>query len=309
MRKISESFGNPGNGLAQGLSNHYTPIDNIIMNVRNIFGALLGLVVSKGEDGVSLKIQSSNFTNEDTTREILYNSTFDGRTYLANYIMNQGLTGLKIICIGQSCIAYFCPQDLAQDPTIAVACKEMQEGKHQECEMGGNILKENFGEEELEDKTQEELAEIINSSDKVKAAKEFAEKIASVVTLPESMYIKATKDVEGHESIALRYKYIKARPFGGKAETVLSLLNIYSTGKDAVWVDAFLNREMFDEEVISTIESILQFIGAEPTDDECVWTIGNVKDDDDKDDTPEDASKDAEKADDNREVTVEEPKD
>ena len=176
----------------------------------------------------------------------------------------------------------------------------MQEARIQECEIGGCILSENFGEEELEDKTQEEIAEIINNSDKVKAAKDFAEKIASVVTLPESMYIKATKDVEGHESIALRYKFIKARPFGGKAETVISLMNIYSTGKDAVWVDAFLNRDMFDSEVISTIEAILQFIGAEPTDNECVWTIGkpDEEDDDKVEETPEEKP----------EVTIEEPK-
>ena len=278
MRKLSESFANPGNSLAQGLTNHYTPIDNIIMNVRNIFGALLGLVVSKGEDGVSLKIQSSNFTNADTTREILYSSTFDGRTYLANYIMNQGLRDLKIICIGQSCIAYFCPNDLAQDGCCG--CQEMKESMIDECEMEGASIKEEL-EEELEDKTKEELAEIINDQNKIKAANDFNEKIAQVVTLSPELYIKATKDVDGHESIALRLKTETRRPFGGKTETITSLMNIYSTGTNAVWVGAFLNRAIYPDDVIGTIESILQFIGAEPTDDECVWNIPEGNDDDD----------------------------
>ena len=293
MRKISENFGNPGNSLAQGLTNHYTPVDNIIMNVRNIFGALLGLVVSKGEDGVSLKIQSSSFTDEDTTRNILYNSSFDGRTFLANYIMQQGLTGLKIICLGNSCIAYFCPQDIAADLTIATACKEMKEGKLLECEMTG-VIKEDFGEEELEDKTREELSAIINDSNKIKAAKEFQDKLASVVTLPEDMYIKATKDVEGHESIAIRYKTERRRPFGGKAENIISLMNIYSTGKDAIWVDAFMNKDMYSQDIINTLEAILQFIGAEATDDECIFIIPDGKDEEVnvEDEKPEDDKND-----------------
>ena len=117
MRKLSESINvpvtainlaeNPGNGLNRGLSNHYTPIDNIISNVRNLFGSLLGLVVRKGEDGTSLKIQSSNFTTPEVTSSILFNSTFDGRTYLHSYIIQQGLTGFNIVNIGNYCIVYY----------------------------------------------------------------------------------------------------------------------------------------------------------------------------------------------------------
>lgn len=280
MRKLSESISGvtSGIGMTQGVMNHYTPIDNIIMNTRNIFGALLGLVVSKGEDGISLKIQSSSFTNPEVTRNILYNSTFDGHTYLYTYIMNQGLRGLKILDLGSTCIAYFFPNDLAEDPCsneTCCGCKEMKESRIIECELA-TIEESSVNEEqevELEDRTKEELAEIINNNNKVKGATDFVNKMANVITLPENMYIKATKDIDGHESISLRYKTVKRRPFGGKMDSVTSLMNIYCTGANAVWVDAFLNKGLYDDDVINVINSILQFIGAEETSDEAVWNI------------------------------------
>ena len=280
MRKLSESISGvtSGIGMTQGVMNHYTPIDNIIINTRNIFGALLGLVVSKGEDGISLKIQSSSFTNPEVTRNILYNSTFDGHTYLYTYIMNQGLRGLKILDLGSTCIVYFFPNDLAEDPCsndTCCGCREMKESRIIECELA-TIEESSVNEDqevELEDRTKEELAEIINNNNKVKGAADFVNKMANVITLPENMYIKATKDIDGHESISLRYKTVKRRPFGGKMDSVTSLMNIYCTGANAVWVDAFLNKGLYDDDVINVINSILQFIGAEETSDEAVWNI------------------------------------
>ena len=280
MRKLSESISGvtSGIGMTQGVMNHYTPIDNIIINTRNIFGALLGLVVSKGEDGISLKIQSSSFTNPEVTRNILYNSTFDGHTYLYTYIINQGLRGLKILDLGSTCIAYFFPNDLAEDPCsneTCCGCREMKESRIIECELA-TIEESSVNEDqevELEDRTKEELAEIINNNNKVKGAADFVNKMANVITLPENMYIKATKDIDGHESISLRYKTVKRRPFGGKMDSVTSLMNIYCTGANAVWVDAFLNKGLYDDDVINVINSILQFIGAEKTSDEAVWNI------------------------------------
>lgn len=266
MRKLSESFATPRKPIfKQGVMNHYTPIDNIIINTRNIFGALLGLVITKGEDGMSLKIQSHNFTNPEVTRNILYNSSFDGYTYLYSYIQNQGLQGFKILDLGTQCIAYFFPVDVAG---CDACCKEMTEARIYECEM----IAENQ-EVELEDHTKEELAEIINNPNKVKGANDFANRIQEVVTLPEDMYIKATKDIDGHESISLRYKTVKRRPFGGKMDCVTSLMNIYSTGPNAIWVDAFLNKDLYSEEIIDIIDNILQFIGAEKTQDDAVWNI------------------------------------
>jgi hypothetical protein len=293
MRKLSESINvpvtainlaeNPGNGLNRGLSNHYTPIDNIISNVRNLFGSLLGLVVRKGEDGTSLKIQSSNFTTPEVTSSILFNSTFDGRTYLHSYIIQQGLTGFNIVNIGNYCIVYYFAENVAKD---VAECKEIREYNLLDCEME-TVIKEDNQEVELEDKTKEELAEIINNNNKVKAAADFADKLSSVVTLPEDMYIKATKDVDGHESISLRYKTTKRRPFGGKVDNVVSLMNIYCTGTDAVWVDAYLNKEQYNDDILNVIDSVLQFIGAEKTDDEAVWTIPDAVESTEKQTTTE----------------------
>ena len=55
--KITESYVtsdiNPGNALSNtGVTNHYTPIGNILLTVKNIFATQMGIVVSIGEDGV-----------------------------------------------------------------------------------------------------------------------------------------------------------------------------------------------------------------------------------------------------------------
>lgn len=274
---IGKSFGlTPSSQLTQGVMNHYTPIDNIVINVRNLFGALYGLVVSKGEDGVSLKIKSTNFTTPQATQEMLQTLTFDGFTYLYNYIVNQGLRAMKIVDLGTTCVAYFCPDDLGNVTVGNCPCEELKAAGITEGEMFGpkqtNRINED-SEVELEDHTKEELAEIINDTNKVKAANDFANKISTDIVLPENMYIKATKDAEGHESISLRYKTTKRRPFGGKVDVITSLMNIYKTGPAGIWVDAFLNPDMYDEDTIDIINNILTFIGAEKTSDEAVWNI------------------------------------
>lgn len=276
MRKLSQRLTNNTNDIKEsftGVMNHYTPIDNIVINTRNIFGALLGLVVSKAEDGISLKIESNRFDNPETTQNILNNSTFDNRTFLGQYINRQGLPVCKIVDLGSRCIVYFSPDNIAPDPCTAdtaTACIAMKEANLTEAEM--TTINEDM-ETELEDHTKEELAEILNDGNKVKAANDFADKIKNVVTLPENMYIKATKDSDGHESVSLRYKYTRRRPFGGKQEAVVSLMNIYSTGPNAIWVDAYLDKDRWDDDVLNVIDAILIYIGAEETGDDAVYNI------------------------------------
>lgn len=278
MKRLTESFGlEPKQQIVRGVMNHYTPIDNIIINVRNIFGALLGLVCTKGEDGISMKVTSTSFTNPQTTEAVLRNSTFDGVTFLYDYIYRQGLHGFKVIDLGSTCIAYFYPDDVTA-PEVCAGCTEMREAKLLECEM--HSVNEDC-EVELEDRTKEELAALLNNTNKVKAAADFAEMAAKSVTLPENTYIKATKDADGRESIALRCKLTRRRPFGGTLEQVSSLMNIYGTGNAAVWVDAYLDggKEKLPDGAADCIDSILELIGAEKTEDEAVWNIpdGNVK--------------------------------
>lgn len=274
---IGKSFGlTPSQQLTQGVMNHYTPIDNIVINVRNLFGALYGLVVSKAEDGVSLKIKSTNFTTPEATQQMLQSLTFDGFTFLYDYIFDQGLRTMKIVDLGTTCVAYFCPDDLGNVNVKCSPCVDLKAAGITESEMYGPKESRCVNEDnevELEDHTKEELAEIINDTNKVKAANDFAAKIGNDVVLPENMYIKATKDAEGHESISLRYKTTRRRPFGGKVDVITSLMNIYKTGPAGIWVDAFLNPDMYDEDTIDIINNILTFIGAEKTSDDAVWNI------------------------------------
>ena len=50
MIKESEELGNK-----LGVTNHLTPVENIVTNVRNFFSSQMSMVVSKAEDGFSLK--------------------------------------------------------------------------------------------------------------------------------------------------------------------------------------------------------------------------------------------------------------
>lgn len=272
MKKLSTLLETKlGSINAIGVSNHYTPIDNIIINVRNLFGSLLGIMVEKGEDGVSIKLKSSQFNSKQVMENILFR-TLNG-TSLYAYIVSQGLSGMKAICTGHEYVAWFYPTDIMQagDPTMA-ACPEMEKACCHECEMF-NFANLNESEEELEDKSHEELIEIIDNNDKIKAAQQFAEILNKRLQLPNNIYIKATKDSDGNESIALRYRYEKPRPFGKKKEEVVSLMNIYHSGHDAIWIDAFLNKEMWEDDIITLIESILDIIGATETKDPCIWEI------------------------------------
>lgn len=254
-----------------GVSNHYTPIDNIIINVRNLYGSLLGILVEKGEDGVSIKLKSSQFTSKQIMENILFRNL--NGTSLYNYIQMQGLSGMKAIYTGQEYVAWFYPTDIMQagSETMA-ACPEMGKTCCHESEMF-NFAPMNESEEELEDKSHEELVEIIDGKDKIKAAQQFAEILNKRLSLPNDIYVKATKDSDGNESIALRYKYEKPRPFGKKQEMIVSLMNIYHSGHDAIWVDAFLNKEVWDDDIITLIQSILEIIGATETKDPCIWEI------------------------------------
>ena len=105
---------NQGNSLLKtGVTNHLTPIGNIVTNVKNLFAIHLGIVASVAEDGVSIKLNSSYFTDEAAIRKVLYNRGIVRDTCLYDYIISQGLTLMKIVNVGQFCVVYFCPTDIA----------------------------------------------------------------------------------------------------------------------------------------------------------------------------------------------------
>lgn len=265
------------NGM--GVANHYTPIENIIVNVRNLFASYFGLVVEPGEDGVSIKIHNSEFTDPDKVYKILY-TLVDRYNSVASYIKAQGLDVIKLVNLGRFYVVYFCPSDIpsAENPNDecsdkCVACIEMHQYGIEEAELHSISEAVDWnGDEEMEDKTKEEVADIINADNKIKAASDFAEKLSHVIELPENFYIKAVKDADGNESIALRYKYNKRRPFGKTITVTKSLINIYNTEKNGIWVDAYETKDSLGEDIVNIIEQILKWIGASETSDPCVWS-------------------------------------
>ena len=104
---------NLGNKLDLGVTNHYTPVENIVTNVKNLFCAMLGIVASVGEDGVSVKLHSSQFVSEKNVYDRLYNVMYNSQS-LYSYITQQGLSVVKLVQVGQYYVVYFCPADIKQ---------------------------------------------------------------------------------------------------------------------------------------------------------------------------------------------------
>lgn len=271
---------NQGNSLALGVSNHYTPVQNIVTNVKNLFSTL-PIVISVAEDGVSVKLNSSKFVNKEEVNKILNEPIWQLQT-VSSYIMQQGLDLIKMVNVGQYWVVYFCPKDIKQAmPGIEAnpASAPVKEQFIEEAEMDTFINEDD--DEELKDLTKEKLAEIIQMKDKVKAAKQFELLVGTEMELPREYYFAGVKDKQGLESIALRWKYTVKRPKNMTSEITKSLINIYGLDKDGVWVPDFDEDTYFKlpDEVKKLIETILDFIGAKKTDDPCVWSLGGKEDD------------------------------
>ena len=159
----------------------------------------------------------------------------------------------------------------------------------------------NEDDEEIEDLNYKEICELINSNNKVKAAKALANVIASMVEVPDNMYIAAVKDSDGNESIALRQTLKQRRPFGKEEEVKKSLFNIYNTDKDGIWINDWDNKDTaLSKDIQDVITAIMKAIRAKETNDPCVWqlcdgpnvksidTADTIEDDDDDDEECDD---------------------
>lgn len=294
---------NQGNSLAVGVTNHLTPINNIVTNVRNLF-ATLPVVISAAEDGFSVKLNSSQFTSEDSVYKVIYEPVYQNQS-IASYITQQGLGNVKIVDLGIYKVVYFGPDDIqaacpGEEPcTCGWACQEMLDYNIEEAEL---LVRESADdEEEIEKLTKKQIKEIISAKDKVKAAKQFGILVSQQISLPTDYYFAGVKSKDGDESIALRWKYIKRRPHGKSSEVTKSLINIFGTGDDAVWVGDFDKKANFQlpDDVKKLIESILEILGAEKTSDSCVYKIAkdeekkedDSKGDDDSSDNEDDNSR------------------
>lgn len=313
---------NQGNSLLNtGVSNHLTPIGNILTNVRNLFAARLSIVASVAEDGVSIKLNSSYFTSPEQINKVLYNYEIMRGTCLASYIVSQGLDLIKTVNLGQFYVVYFCPRDIKTampgvEPEQAnLPCKEMLDYNLEEAEM---IMLKEDSDEELADLTKQKLSELIKSTDKVKAAKQLELLVTQDIELPRNYYFAGVKDKAGNESIALRWKYTRS---GGKGQTVeitKSLINIYDDGENGVWVADYADDALVElpDDVKTLIDNVLEFIGAGEAESKGVYTIGaerkskdDDKSDEDKKDDKDTSSDDTDNSDDKDDKSDEDKKD
>ena len=85
--------------------------------------------------------------------------------------------------------------------------------------------------------------------------------------------LEGVKDADGNESIALRYKFQRRRPFGKEVTLSKTLLNIYNVGDNAVWVEANLTRDLNHPEMNRIVDAVIKLIGAQATEDPCVYAI------------------------------------
>ena len=294
----------PGNAYSNtGVMNHLTPVGNIVTQIRNLFSPLTGIVASIGEDGFSVKLNSSKFTSKEDIYKILYDYTIMRNTSLDAYIRQQGLTVQKMIPVGQYFVVYYGPEDIkgaetGKEPETAdTPCSEMF---MEEAEMFA-FINESDDDEELKDLTKEKLIEIINSKDKVKAAKQLELLVAQEMELPREYYFAGVKSKDGDESIALRWKYVKKRPHNKSSEVTRSLMNIFDMSKEGIWIQDYVKDSLvtLPDEVKKLIESLLEFFGAEKTDDPAIFSLAEAeKKEEKKEDKKDDDAKEEDTEDD-----------
>ena len=320
LSRIIKEGVQPGNQITKtGVTNHYTPIQNILTNVKNLFCLLLGVVAEVGEDNVSIKLSSSQFISKQKTEEILwramYNDVFTyGTSSLYGYITSQGLPTVTFINLGGYYVVYFSPNDIktAEDPT-KMALNAMpaaaNESMLDEFEIG-TFIKEDDSEEEMKSETVSKVLELLDGPDKVKAAKQLELLVSKEIQLPREYYFSAIKFKSGEEAIALRWKYTKKMPFGKSdgdgeykettVENTRSLMHIFGKGEKAIWVQDFDEDSLVElpEEVKKLIQSILDLLEAGETDNPSVFSLtGERKErkEDDENKDEDDNNKDDDK--------------
>lgn len=329
MKKFTnffENFTEKNNGndmLKTSVTNHYTPVQNILTNINNLFCCRLSIAATVAEDNVSIKLTSSKFTNDKAINDILYWPLYSDVNYqqstLAAYIQAQGLTKVTKVNLGGGYwVVYFSPTDIksAEDPkqlaanecpacTDCCPCPcEAAESMLDEFELS-TIINEDDDEEEMKSQTVEKVLALLDGPDKVKAAKQLELLVANEIQLPREFYFAAIKFKSGEEAIALRWKYTKKMPFG-KAEgedkykeitieNTRSIMHIFGKGDQAIWVQDFDKESIVQlpDEVKKLIENILDLLEADKTDNPAIYKLtGERKEREDKD---EDKDKDENK--------------
>lgn len=299
--QCSTSDVNPGNSMSLGVTNHLTPINNIVTNVRNFFAVQLGVVASVAEDGVSVKLNSSKFVNKTEIAKVL-NNPIQRNMSIKEYIQSQGLDLIKMICVGQYWVVYFSPSDikvaipgLEAKPADAPVKEQLEYGID-EAEIDTLAIIKEDEDEEIKSESKNELNVILGLSDKVKASKKLEALVTKEIELPREYYFAAVKTQKGKEVLALRWKYTKRSGIKETIELKKSLMHIYNDGQ--IFCADLDKDSMFKlpTEVNTLINNVLDMFDAEKTNDPAVFKI-------------KDFEKKEEKKDDNKEEKKDEKKD
>lgn len=326
MKKFTslfENFTEKNNGndmLKTSVTNHYTPVQNILTNINNLFCCRLSIAATVAEDGLSIKLTSSKFGNEKAIDELLnwplYADVNYQQSTLSAYIQSQGLTKITKINLGSYWVVYFSPTDIknAENPeTMAKeSCPfptEAHESLLDEFEMT-SVIKEDDNEEEMKSATVEKVLELLDGPDKVKAAKQLELLVANEIQLPREFYFAAVKFKSGEEAIALRWKYTKKMPFGKgdkdgeykeiTIENTRSIMHIFGKGDQAIWVQDYDKDALVQlpDDVKKLIDNILDLLEADKTDNPAVFKLTGERKERDTDEDNQNKDKDEKKNDD-----------
>ena len=305
MKKFStfnENFTetNPGNDL--GVTNHYTPVQNIVTNIANLFCVRLSIVATVAEDGLSVKLTSSKFTSPQAINQLidlpLYSDVNYQQSTLRAYIISQGLTKIYTINLGGYYVVYFSPADIK----AAATPSEVKESILDEFEM--TKINEDENEEEIQDENVKKIMDLIDDGDKAKAAKELDAYVAKEMELPNEYYFAGVKFKNDEEAIALRWKYSKKLPHGTSVEATRSIIYFFASGENAVWVPDYDKDSIVNlpEEVKKMIENILKLLNASKTKDPAIFNMtGERQPRNSDEDNKDEDNKDEDNKDDNKE--------
>ena len=164
---------NQGNALSTtGVTNHYTPVQNILTNIKNLFCAQLSIAAAVAEDGVSIKLHSHKFVTEKDAEAVLSEPIYNGIN-LKTYIQQQGLDKCTAINHGQYFTVVFSPSDVkvAEPQKVAAPQNEPVKENVEDVEYVNLFINEgDDADTELEDESKEKINKLIKSKDKTSRA-------------------------------------------------------------------------------------------------------------------------------------------
>lgn len=303
--------------FSHGVMNHYTPIENILTNVKNLFCLPLGILAQVGQDGYSIELTSTDFISLDKINELLtrpmFNDVFTtGTSTLKGYIMSQGLPRMTAVNTGSFFVVYFSPDDIKAADSSTELCRQndcpvppqVKESLYDEFEMTSLLTEEDNSNDDSksDDKPKDDsdmITTILNDTDKIKAANQLETVVSQKISYPRDYYFTAIKFKNGDEAIAFRWRYVRELPTGNSTETTRSLIHIFGLGDKAIWVQDYSKDSMVQlpDEAKKLIDNILNALGAKKTSDPSIYSLGKSdsnKEEDNKDhgDSSDDNSND-----------------